>query len=85
MRYGNLGRNTFRGPWFHGLNSALLKNFKLRESVTLQFRAEAINILNHANFDNFITNVASSSFGRPTILVGDSISRNVQFGARLTF
>ena len=94
VRYGNLGRNVFIGPWFHGLNSSIHKNFsleKLRGGMKLQIRAEAINALNHANFDAINTNVASaSSFGKATTLAGNDgtengISRRFQFGARITF
>ena len=41
VRFGSLGSNVFRGPWFNGLDSALMKNFKVREAVTLQVRRSA--------------------------------------------
>ena len=94
IKYGNLGRNVFVGPWFHGLNSGIHKNFsleKLHGGMKLQIRAEAINALNHANFDAINTNAASSSsFGKATTLAGNDatengISRRFQFGARITF
>ena len=46
------GRNTAQGPDFWNLDSGLLKNFKITERVSLQFRAEAFNVLNHPNFQN---------------------------------
>lgn len=93
IKYGNLGRNVFTGPWFHGLNASVHKNFSLERikgGMKLQLRAEAINALNHPNFDNINTNVASSSFGKATTLSGNDatetgISRRFQFGARITF
>jgi hypothetical protein len=48
--YGNLGRDTLIGPALAGLDFSVLKNTTLSERVKLQFRAEAFNILNHANF-----------------------------------
>jgi hypothetical protein len=84
-RFGELGRNVFRGPWFNGLDGALLKNFRIKETIRMQLRFEAINLDNHANFDGINTNLDSSSFGKAQILVGNAISRNLQVGARITF
>src|SRR5579871_2387506 len=47
---GNLGRNTMRGPRFVNTDLGLIKDTKIHESLSLQFRAEAFNLLNHANF-----------------------------------
>ena len=46
------GRNIFKGPNFWNLDSGLLKDFTLTERFKLQFRAEAFNVLNHANWEN---------------------------------
>ena len=48
--YGNLGWNNIRGPGEIQINMAVSRTFVLREKMTLQFRAEAFNILNHPNF-----------------------------------
>jgi hypothetical protein len=84
-RFGYLGRNVFRGPWFNGWDAAMFKNFRVTDSVKLQLRFEAINVDNHPNFDGIDTNVASSTFGKAQILVGNAISRNLQLGGRITF
>ena len=47
---GNLGRNTLIGPKLVNCDFSLFKQFALRETKTLQFRAEVFNILNHPNF-----------------------------------
>jgi hypothetical protein len=45
-----LPRNTFRQPALFFMNVGLLKNFSLpREGISLQFRAEFYNLLNHSN------------------------------------
>ena len=46
------GRNIAQGPDFWNLDSGLLKVFPLTERFKLQFRAEAFNVLNHANWEN---------------------------------
>ena len=48
--YGNLGRNTLRGPGLTSVDLGLTKNTKLTERVNAQFRFEAFNIINRANF-----------------------------------
>jgi len=35
------------GPWFNDSDLSIFKNFKITESKSLQFRAEAFNFLNH--------------------------------------
>jgi len=48
---GNLGRNTLRGPGLQEDDFSLFKNwFLFGERVRLQFRAEAYNLFNKANF-----------------------------------
>ncbi len=49
-RFGNSGRNILNGPATITLNVALMKKFRLGEFGTLQFRTEAFNVTNHANF-----------------------------------
>jgi hypothetical protein len=94
VKYGTLGRNVFRGPWFNSINVSLTRAFNLSESIRLQLRGDAFNLFNHPNFDNIVTDLASSQFGQATELVHDgstsqadpgSISRRFQLGARLTF
>lgn len=85
IRYGTLGRNLFRGPWFNGLDGALMKDFRIWEKVTAQFRFEALNLDNHPNFDGIDTNLNSGSFGKANILVGNAPSRRLQLGVRILF
>lgn len=47
---GNLGRNSVVGPNFKNFDLALIKNTKLTERFTAQFRADAFNVFNHINF-----------------------------------
>ncbi|HEX4663606.1 MAG TPA: TonB-dependent receptor [Terriglobales bacterium] len=50
--FGNLGRNSLRGPSFKEFNASIFKNTPLSEHVTLQLRAEFFNVFNHPNFAN---------------------------------
>ena len=46
-RTGNAGRNTERTPGQNNFNAVITKNFRLTESVKMQFHAEMYNALNH--------------------------------------
>jgi hypothetical protein len=50
--FGDLGRNTFRGPGQQNWDFSLIKNFKLTERQSLRFTTDFFNIWNHANFGN---------------------------------
>jgi Carboxypeptidase regulatory-like domain/TonB-dependent Receptor Plug Domain len=52
---GNSGRNAFTGPGFYSLDLSLARAFQLPwlgEAGRLRIRADAYNILNHANLGN---------------------------------
>ncbi len=88
-RFGLLGRNVFRGPWFNGWDANIAKNFRITERITFQLRGDALDIDNHANFDGINSNINSSDFGKAQTLVGlhngGAASRTLQVGGRITF
>jgi hypothetical protein len=49
-QYGVIGRNIFRDTPFRTWDLSLQKNWKFKEKLTAQFRAEFFNILNHPVF-----------------------------------
>ena len=69
---GNEGRNAFTGPGFYSLDLSVARSFPLRwlgESGRLRVRADAFNVLNHANLgnpDSLFTNPPSPTFGIAT-------------------
>jgi hypothetical protein len=48
--YGTLGRNTLRADSFKNLDAGLQKTFAMGPGLSMQFRTEIFNVLNHANF-----------------------------------
>ena len=87
VRFGNVGRNTMRGPGVANLDLGLFRSFKVRES-DLQFRLEAFNATNTPHFSNPNGNVNSANFGRVlSTQTADAMGRSRQFrvGVRMTF
>jgi hypothetical protein len=81
--YGDLGRNTLRGPSTNVFDFALLKDFPIQERTNLQFRWEVFNLFNHALFGQPTSNLSSGSVGQISSLAGDP--RLIQFALRLSF
>ena len=80
--YGNAGRNTIIGPASWVMNFVLSKNFPIREGQSMEVRAEADNVLNHANAGGIDTNLTSSTYGE-VISVGSM--RKMVLSARYRF
>jgi hypothetical protein len=91
--FGNMGRNSMRGPRVNKWDLALYKNFTLREGVKLQFRTEAFNVFNRPSFTTFNTTVnnntttllpddPNSTFGQVT---ATRDNRVLQFALKLSF
>ena len=83
--FGNSGRNSFRGPGLTDVDFSLGKNFRLplpRETGDLQIRFDAMNVLNHANFDVPNASIGTSNAGIITGITGNYNSTNNAFGPR---
>jgi hypothetical protein len=50
IRFGNLGRNTFRGPAIYTTDLSVLKNTQLTERFKSQLGFQFLNVFNHANY-----------------------------------
>jgi Carboxypeptidase regulatory-like domain len=90
--YGNLGRTLpdVVGPGTINIDMSLIKNIHIWERVSLQIRAEAINMTNHVNLGMPSTGFSpganglnsSSTFGTIT---SAAAARVLQFGAKVVF
>jgi hypothetical protein len=88
--YGNAGRNNLLGPGSWILDLSALKDTRLTERLTMQFRAEAFNILNHPNFGLPASTIFSSLNGARQANAGQittttSDPRQIQFALKLLF
>jgi Carboxypeptidase regulatory-like domain/TonB dependent receptor len=84
-KFGSGGRDQIRGPGYFNIDAGLYRTIKFNERFNLQFRAEALNALNHPNFSNPGSNLSSGgAFGYITSTTGQG-SRIFRFGARFQF
>ena len=88
--FGNLGRATVIGPGLATVDFSFAKNTTVTERVKVQFRAEAFNALNRANFSAPDSTVFRSAAGIPSATAGrinsvSTTSRQVQFAMKILF
>jgi hypothetical protein len=79
--FGNAGRNILEGPGYRNLNLGLTKLVPLG-AARLQFRIEAFNAFNRANFDLPDGFLGSPTFGR---ILSAGSPRRIQFGVKALF
>lgn len=61
LTFGNSGRDSVRNPSHTNFDMGLFKNFKVREQIGLQFRAEAFNVFNHTQFISDLTDTLGNA------------------------
>jgi hypothetical protein len=83
--FGNAGRTAGYGPGAIGMNLSILKDFHIKERHDVQFRAEALNFINHANFALPNVQQGSAAFGTITSLIPGNQSRIIQLGLHYRF
>jgi len=81
--YGNSHIGNLRGPDLVNFDFVMQKNFKIRESQQLQFRAEFFNLFNHPNFGLPGTNPDFAGGNSITSTAADN--RQIEFALRYTF
>lgn len=62
-RFGTAGFDSLRGPGYGNLDFSLFRTFPIKEALKMQFRGEALNLINHPNFGNPDSGVADGNFG----------------------
>lgn len=95
VRFGNVGRNSLRGPGVVNMDMVMFRSFRIREDMQLQFRAECFNVTNTPHFANPGANASNmklntdgtlasaGSFMAITTAAADQ--RNFRFGLRFSF
>ncbi len=86
-----VARNAGRGHAIYDVSPFVERPFSFGEHVRLSLRAEAFNVLNHANFVGYNGTwgngaVAAAGFGAPAVGITNQLqARTLQFSARLGF
>jgi len=89
--FGNVSRGSIRGPGLVNFDTSVFKKFAISERVSLQFRAEAFNLLNHSNFFYpntivFAGNSAAYSYSNTAgQITTAATSRQLQLALKLMF
>lgn len=83
--FGNVGRNTIRGPGIWNTDLSIVRTFPIEERFKLQFRAEFYNLPNTSHFGNPDTHVNDGNFMRITSTNPIIAERNIRFALHLTF
>jgi len=93
--FGDTGKNILRGPRFFDADLAAVKNAKITERLSMEFRAEFFNAFNNVNFGRPDGNLADigATYGEITGLAGSSSSntygtaqpRIIQFAVKFSF
>ncbi len=81
--FGNVGRNTMRGPRQRNVDFSVNKRVLITERLNVEIRGEFFNALNMVNFASPSGSIASSNFGR--IIATDGNPRVIQFAMKLVF
>ena len=81
-RWGNAGRNSIQGPGQWTVNASVSRTFRSNERVSLDFRVDALNVLNTVNFPAWNTIVGNPQFGLPSVA---SPMRTIQSTLRARF
>lgn len=90
-RYGDFRRNSAIGPGLISVDASLVKNTSIAERMNVQFRAEAFNVINHANFAPPIDNqTVFDQSGNPVAGAGEidqtqTPAREIQVALKLIF
>ncbi len=82
---GSAPRRFFDGPGIYNFDMAVQKNVRLSESKSLDFRLEAFNVFNHAQFYGPAAvngNISSANFGQ---VVSADAPRLMQLAAKFSF
>lgn len=80
---GNLGRNTFRAEPWSNTDLSLVKDTKITEKYSIQFRSEFFNLLNQHAFQAPEAVLGNPGFGKSSATVEPE--RQIQFALRFIF
>ena len=81
--YGNVARGVLYAPGQVNFDTSFVKNTKVRERLSVQFRLDAFNLFNTPAFGFPNANIGSPTVGRITSTISDS--RDLQVALKVEF
>ncbi len=89
--YGDSGRNILRGPEQFNIDFSVIKGTKIG-ALDTEFRVEAFNVLNHAQFAQPNGTFGNAAFGQITAMLANpscalcgTTERNIQVAFKIKF
>jgi Carboxypeptidase regulatory-like domain/TonB-dependent Receptor Plug Domain len=64
--FGDASNGTLRGPSQTAVNTSLYKTFPIADRLSMQFRVDAFNVLNKANFSQVDAGLGDGAYGQIT-------------------
>jgi Carboxypeptidase regulatory-like domain/TonB dependent receptor len=83
--FGNVGRDSFRGPKLFNTDASIFKDFSITERTKAQFQAQFYNIFNHVNYDLPNSTVDSADGGSINNIAYGTQMRALTFALKLNF
>jgi hypothetical protein len=83
--FGNVGRNSLRGPSFYQTDLSLAKSVHLTESLDMQFRWDVYNAFNRVNLGQPFSCVDCPNGGQINAPAIGAMQRQMQFALRIAF
>jgi outer membrane receptor protein involved in Fe transport len=90
--FGNMKRNSLRGPGYRRTDASIFKRVQLGGTKDLEFRIEAVNLFNNVNLGNPDTEIGTPGNDRPnagrinsTAYFNADLQRNLQFALKFSF
>ena len=81
--FGNFGKDALRSAAVYNVDFSLFKRFPIRESMDLEFRAEAFNVFNIQNLATPGVDIGTANAG---VVTGVALPpRQIQLGMKLRF
>ncbi len=84
LTFGDSGRNSLAGPGRLNFDMGLFKHFNIKESMALEFRAEAFNVFNHPQWNginntscSYVTDAGSANSGSNDCVNGNADNQEV--------
>jgi hypothetical protein len=82
LTFGNSGRNRLNLPFRTNFDMGLFKSFPVREGKSFEFRWEAFNVFNHAQYNAMDGTITDAGFLSPT---SSHAGRIVQYSLKFLF